>query len=155
MNLKILWQKLPKRKQVFLKGWNKMNSIAELWDIFNQPNTHLTGVSLRECGGRNRKIFEEIMVDNFPDLKITINLQTKGAQWTRSKANKKRNMPTQTLIKLLEPTAKKILKSSHRSRGKITLWTEENDKADSKFLVRKVQARRHGSNNFKVLKDES
>ena len=50
--------------------------IAERWGNFSQSTRNAIGVSIKEYGERNRKIFEVTMVKYFPSLKMTVNPQT-------------------------------------------------------------------------------
>ena len=68
-------------KHGFLKRLRQNEQgIAELWGNFSQSTRNAIGVSIKEYGERNRKIFEVTMVKYFPSLKMTVNPQTQEAQ---------------------------------------------------------------------------
>ena len=65
---------------------------------------------------RYEKIFEEIIVENFPNLEIN---QVQEAQRVPYRINPRRNMPRHILIKLTKTKHKKILKAA-REKQQVT-----------------------------------
>ena len=74
------------------------DSLRELWD-----NIKLQGSQKKEY----EKIFEEIIVEKFPNVEKEIVNQVQEAQRVPYKINPRRNMPRHTLIKLTKAKQKK------------------------------------------------
>ena len=76
-------------------------SLRDLWDNIKCNNIRITGVSEEEEKKKGyKKIFEEIIVENFPNMeKKTVN-QIQEAQRVPYRINPSRNMPRHILIKL-------------------------------------------------------
>lgn len=73
--------------------------------------------------GRERKkgakrIFQEIMVENSPSLKISINVYVQEAQQTPSMKNSKKTTPRHLIIKLVMQRSKKTLKAKEKKHIK-------------------------------------
>ena len=77
------------------------DSLRDLWDNIKHNNIHFIGVpegEEREKGPE--KIFEEIIVKNFPNMGKEIATQGQEAQQVQYRKNPKRNMPRHIVIKL-------------------------------------------------------
>ena len=70
------------------------DSLRDLWDNIKCTNIRITGVSEEEEKKKGyKKIFEEIIVENFPNMeKKTVN-QIQEAQRVPYRINPRRNMP--------------------------------------------------------------
>ena len=65
---------------------------------------------------RDEKIFEEIIVENFPNMEKEIAYQVQGTQRVPYRINPRRNTPRHILIKLTKTKHKeRILKTPRRS----------------------------------------
>lgn len=96
------------------------------------------------------------MVEYFPNLKMTINPQIQGAQWTLSKRNLKKNIPRHIIIKVLKNNDKKISKAAIGREGRYEQRKEARKiRRLENFLSETRWAKRHWSNNFKVLRDKN
>ena len=90
------------------------NSLRDLWDNIKSNNICIIGVP----GGEERekgpeKIFEEIIVENFPNVGKEIATQLQEAQRVPGRINPRRNMPRCTVIKLTKIKDKeKLLKTT-------------------------------------------
>lgn len=51
-----------------------------------------------EKGGGVKKVFEEIMAKNSPNLGKDINLQIQEVEWTSKKMNPKKSIPRHTVV---------------------------------------------------------
>ena len=83
------------------------DSLRDLWDNIKCTNIHIIGVpegEEREKGPE--KIFEEIVVDNFPNMGKEIATQVQEAQRVPGRINPRRNMPRYIVIKLTKITKK-------------------------------------------------
>ena len=77
------------------------DSLRDIWDNIKRHNIRIIGVpegEEREKGPK--KIFEEIIVENFPNMGQEIATQVQEAQRLPYRINPKRNMPRHTVIKL-------------------------------------------------------
>ena len=87
-------------------------SQRDLWDNIKRNNIHIIGVpegEEREKGPK--KIFEEIIVENFPNMGKEIATRVQEAQRVPYRINPRRNMPRQIVIKLAKIKHKeKLLK---------------------------------------------
>ena len=90
------------------------DSLRDLWDNIKCNNIHFIGVpegEEREKGPE--KIFEEIIVENFPNMGKEIANQVQEAQRLPYRINPRRNMPRHRAIKLAKIKDKeKLLKAA-------------------------------------------
>ena len=93
------------------------DSLRDFWDNIKHNNIRIIGVpegEEREKGPE--KIFEEIIVENFPDMGKEIATQVQEVQRVPYRINPRRNMPRHIVIKLAKIKDKeKLLKTA---RGK-------------------------------------
>ena len=87
-------------------------SLRDLWDNIKCTNIRIIGVPEEEQKKKgNEKNFEEIIVENFPNMEKEIVNQVQEAQTVMYRINPRRNTPRHTLIKLTKIKYKeKILK---------------------------------------------
>ena len=79
------------------------NSLTDLWDNFKCNNIRIIGVPEEEEKKKGtEKIWEEIIVENFPNMLKEIVNQVQEAQRDPYRINPRRNMPRHILIKLSE-----------------------------------------------------
>lgn len=98
--------------------------------------------------GREKKFFEKIMTKCFPNLIKIVNSQIQEAQWTPSKRNIKKIMPSHIIIKLLKTNNKeKNLESSQR---KMTQGRRKIRIID--FLMETMRLQSHGVTSLKYRK---
>ena len=77
------------------------DSLRDLWDNIRCTNVQIIGVpEEEEKKKRYEKFFEEIIVENFPDMEKEIVNKVQEAQRVPYRINPSRNMPTHILIKL-------------------------------------------------------
>ena len=90
------------------------DSLRDLWDNIKCTNIHIRVVpegEEREEGPK--KIFEEIIVENFPNMVKEITTQVQEAQRVPGRINPRRNMPRHIVIKLTKIKDKeKLLKAT-------------------------------------------
>ena len=88
--------------------------LRDLWDNIKRNNIHIIGVQEgeeREKGAEN--IFEEIIVENFPNMGKEIATQVQEAQTVPHRINPRRNTPRHIVIKLAKIKDKeKLLKAA-------------------------------------------
>ena len=89
-----------------------MRTVSDLWD--NIKCTNILIIRIPEEEERKKgygKIFEAIIVENFPNMEKEIANQVQEAQRVPYRINPRRNTPTHTLIKLTKTKQKeRILK---------------------------------------------
>ena len=84
------------------KRWKRIEeSLRDLWDNIKCTNIRVIGVPEEEEKKKGtEKIFEEIIVENFPNMGKEIVNQVQEAQRVPYRINPRRIMPTHRLIKL-------------------------------------------------------
>ena len=88
------------------------DSLRSLWDNIKHTNIWIIVVSEEEWKNKEyKKIFENIIVENFPNMEKEIDNQVQEAQRVPYRINPRRNMPGHILIKLTKAKHKeRILK---------------------------------------------
>ena len=77
------------------------DSLREFWDNIKCTNTRIRGVPEEEEKKKGtEKIFEEIIIENFPNIGKEIVNQVQEAQRVPYRINPRRNMPRHIIIKL-------------------------------------------------------
>ena len=137
-----------------LEGINE-NSLRDLWENNKCTNIHIIGIpegEEREKGPK--KIFEETVVENFPNMGNEIATQVQEAQRVPGKINPRRNMPRHIVIELTKIKDKeKLLKATKEKRQKTYKGTPVRLTAD--FSAETRQARREWNDIFKVMKGKN
>ena len=93
------------------------DSLRDLWDKIKCTNIHIIGVpegEEREKGPE--KIFEEIIVENFPNMGKETATQVQEAQRVPYRINPRRNMPRHIVIKLAKIKDKEKLLRATREK---------------------------------------
>ena len=89
------------------------DSLRDLWDTMKRTNIRIIGVPEEEREKGPDKIFEVIIVKNFPNMGKEIATQVQEAQRVPGRINPGRNMPRHIVIKLTEIKDKeKLLKAT-------------------------------------------
>ena len=89
-------------------------SLRDLWDNIKHNNICITGVPEgEEREKRPKKIFEEIIGENFPNMGKKIATQVQEGQRVPGRINSRRNTPRHIIIKLTKIKDKdKLLKAT-------------------------------------------
>ena len=97
------------------------NSLRDLWDNIKCTNIRIIGVpeEVKKKKG-SEKIFEEIIVENFPNMGKEIVNQVQEVQRVPYRINPRRNMPRHILIKLSKIKYKEKLLKAAREKQQIT-----------------------------------
>ena len=86
--------------------------LRDLWDNIKHTNIQIIGVPEEEKKKGYEKTFEEIILENFPNMEKGIVSQVQEAQRAPYRINPRRNMPRHILIKLTRTiTQRKDIKS--------------------------------------------
>ena len=129
------------------------DSLRDLWDNIKHNNICITGVpegEEREKGPE--KVFEEIIVKNFPNMGREIATQVQEAQRVPYRINPRRNMPRHIVIKLAKIKHRKFIESS---KGKMTTYKGTPIRLTPDFSAETVQARREWHDILKVMKGKN
>ena len=97
------------------------NSLRDLWDNIKQNNIRIIGVpegEEREKGPE--KIFEEIIVKNFPNMGKEIATEVQEAHRVPYRINPRRNTPRHIVVKLAKIKDKEKLLKAAREKQQIT-----------------------------------
>ena len=79
------------------------DSLRDLWDYIRCTNIRIIGVSEEEEKKKeHKKIFQEIIFENFPSMEKEIVNEVQKAQRVPYRINSRRNMTRHILIKLIK-----------------------------------------------------
>ena len=106
-------------KQKRMKGIE--DNLRDLWDNTKRTNIRIIGVPEEEEKKKgSEKIFEEIIVEIFPNMGKEIVTQVQEAQRVPSRINLRKNIPKYILIKLTKIKFKEKILKAARKKQKIT-----------------------------------
>ena len=97
------------------------------------------------------KIFEEIIVENFPNMKKETVNQVQEAQRVPYRINPRRNMPKHILIKLTKTEHKERILKAAREKQQVT-YKGNSICLTADLSTETLQARREWQDIYKVLK---
>ena len=100
------------------------------------------------------KIFEEIIVENFPNMKKEMVNQIQEVQRVPCRINPRRNTPRHILIKLTKTKHKQRIFKAAREKQQVTC-KGNSIHLTADLSAETLQARREWQNIFKVLKGEN
>ena len=96
-------------------------SLRDLWDHIKCSNIQIIGVPEEEEKKKEyEKNFEEIIVENFLNMKKEIVYQVQEAQRVPYRMNPKRYMPRHILIKLIKTKHKERILKAAREKDQVT-----------------------------------
>ena len=97
------------------------DNLRDLWDNTKCTNIRIIGVPEEEEKKKgSEKIFEEIIVKNFPNMGKEIVTQVQEAQRVSYRINPRKNTPRPVLIKLTKIKFKEKILKAARKKQKIT-----------------------------------
>ena len=97
------------------------DTLRDLWDNIKYTNIRIIGVPEEEEKKKGtEKIFEEIIVENFPNMGKEIVNQVQEVQRVQYRINPRRNMPRHILIKLSKIKYKEKILKAARDKQQIT-----------------------------------
>ena len=103
---------------------------------------------------RVREIFEEIIVENFPNIEKEIANQVQEAQRVPYRINPRRNMPRHIPIKLTKIKYKERTLKAAKEKQQVT-YKGNSIHLTADFSAETLQARREWQDIFKVLKGKN
>ena len=128
------------------------DSLRDLWDNIKCNNIRIIGVTEGEEREKGpEKIFEEIIVENFPNMGKEMGTQVQEAQRVPGRINPRRNTPRHIVIKLAKIKDKENLLKAAREKRQIT-YKATPIRLTADFSAETLQARREWHNIFKVMK---
>ena len=126
------------------------DSHSDLWDNIKCTNIRILGVpEEEETKERYEKIFEEIIVENFPNMEKEVVNQIQEAQRAPYKINPRRNTPRHILIKLTKTKHKSRILKVAREKQKVT-YKGNPICLSADLSAETLQARREWQDIFKV-----
>ena len=130
------------------------DSLRDLWDHIKCTNIKIIGIPEEKKKKWYEKIFEEIIVENFPNMEKEIVNQVQEAQRVPYRINPRRNTPRHILIKqILNIHTKRILKSA-REKQQVT-YKGNPICLTADLSAETLQARREWQDIFKILKGKN
>ena len=101
------------------------DSLRDLWDNIKRTNIRIIGVPEEEKKKRSEKIFEEIIVENFPNMGKKIVTQVQEAQRVPYRIKPRKNTPRHILIKLTKIKFKEKILKAAKGKTKINKETKK------------------------------
>ena len=95
------------------------DSLRDLWDNIKSTNIWIIGVPEEQKKGYE-KIFEESIVENFPNMEKEIVNQVQEAQTVPYRINPRRNMPRRILMTLTKTKHKERILKAAREKQQVT-----------------------------------
>ena len=130
------------------------DSLRDLWDNIKHTNIRVIGVpegEERDKGAEN--LFQEIIDENFPNLRKETDIQVQEAQRAPNKINPKRPTPRHIIIKMSRIKDKeRILKAARECQ---VTYKGNPIRLSADFSAETLQARRDWHDIFKVLKGKN
>ena len=131
------------------------NSLRDLWNNIKCTNIQIIGIPEEEEKKKETEIiFEEIIVENFPNTEKKIVNQVQEVQRVPYRINPRRNMPRHILIKLSKIKYKEKILKAAREKQQIT-HKGIPIRLTADLSAETLQARREWHNIFKVMKGEN
>ena len=131
------------------------DSLRDLWDNIKCNNIRIIGVVEGEEGEKGQeKIFEEFIVENFPNMGKEIATQVQEAQRVPYRINPRRNMPRHIVIKLGKIKDKEKLLKAAREKQQIT-YKGTPIRLTVDFSAETLQATREWHDILKVMKGKN
>ena len=124
------------------------DSLRDLWDNIKCTNIQIIGVPEEDKNKGYEKIFEEIVVENFPNMEKEIINQVQEAQRVPYRINPRRNTPKNILIKLTKTKHKEKVLKAAREKQQVT-YKGNPIHLTADLSAETLQARREWQNIFK------
>ena len=123
MSWKIQWKiQITSDDQKKVKRMKRAeDSLRDLWDNIKCTNIRIIGVPEEEEKNKGyEKIFEEIIVENFPNMEKEIVNQVQEVQSIPYRINPRRNTPRHILFKLTKTKHKEKILKAAREKQQVT-----------------------------------
>ena len=123
------------------------DSLTDLWDNIKCTDILIIGVPEEEEKKLYEKSLEEIIAENFPNMKRKSQSSVRGTK----RIEPRRNMPRHIIIKLAKPKHKRRILKAAREKQQVT-YKGNHIHLTADLSAETLQARREGKDIFKVLK---
>ena len=130
------------------------DTLRDLWDNIKHTNIQIIGVPEEEKKKGYGKIFEEIIVEIFPNMEKEIVNQVQEAQRISHRINPRRNTQRHKLIKLIKTKHKERILKAARENQQVT-YKGNLIHLTADLSAETLQARRNWQDIFKALKGEN
>ena len=131
------------------------DSIRDLWGHIKSTNIQIIGVLEEEEKKKGyEKNFEEIIVENFPNMEKEVVNQVQEIQRVPYRINPRGNMPRHILIKLTKTKHKERILKAAREKQQVT-YKGNSICLTADLSAEALQARREWQDIFKVLKGKN
>ena len=131
------------------------DSLRDLWDNIKCTNIQIIGVPEEEEKKKGyKKMLEEIIVENFPNMEKEIVNQVQEAPRVPNRINPRRNMPRHILIKLTKTKHKERILKAAREKQQVT-YKGNSICLTADLSAETVQTRREWQDILKVLKGKN
>ena len=130
------------------------DNLRDLWDNTKCTNIQIIGVPEEEKKKGSEKIFEEIIVKNFPNMGKEIVTQVQEAQRVPHRINPRKNTPRHILIKLTKIKFKEKILKAAREKQKI-MYKRIPIRLTADLSEETLQTRRECQDIFKVMKEKN
>jgi len=131
------------------------DNLRDLWDNVKRPNIRIIGVPEKEDKKKgHEKIFEEIIVENFPNMGKEIATQVQETQRVPNRINPRQNTPRHILIKLTKIKHKEQLVKAAREKQQIT-HKGIPIRITADLSIGTLQARREWQDLLEVMKEKN
>ena len=131
------------------------DSLRDFWDNIKLTNIRIVGVLEEEEKKKGyEKNFEEIIVENFPNMEKEIVGQVQEAQRVPYRINPRRNTPRHILIKLKKTKYKERILKAAREKQQVT-YKGNHIHLTADLSAETLPTRREWQDIFKVLKGKN
>ena len=130
------------------------DNLRNLWDNVKHPNIRIIGVPEEDKEKVHEKIFEEIIVENFPKMGKEIITQVQETQRVPNRKNPRQNTPRHILIKLTKIKHKEQILKAAREKQQIT-HKGIPIRITADLSIETLQARREWQDVLKVMKEKN
>ena len=130
------------------------DNLRDLWDNVKCPNIWIIGISEEDKKNGHEKIFEVIIVENFPKMGKEIATQVQETQRVPNRINTRWNTPRHILIKLTKIKHKEQILKAAREKQQIT-HKGIPIRITADLSIETLQAKRDWQDIFKVMKEKN
>ena len=125
--------------------------LRDIWDHIKHTNIQIIGIPEEERNKGYETVFEEIIVENFPNMEKEMVNQVQEAQRVPYRINPRRSTPRHILTKLTKTKHKERILKAAREKQQVT-YKGNPICLTADLSAEILQARREWQDIFKVLK---
>uniref|UniRef100_A0A8D2DK81 L1 transposable element RRM domain-containing protein n=1 Tax=Sciurus vulgaris TaxID=55149 RepID=A0A8D2DK81_SCIVU len=131
---------------------NHEQNLQELWDKMKRPNLRIIGIEEEKQAKGMNNLFNEIISENFPNLKNEMENQVQEAYRTPNTQNYNRPTPRHIIMKIPNIQHKDRILKAVREKNQIT-FRGKPIRISADFSIQTLKARRAWNNIFQALKE--